>query len=127
MVGGWPTDYRSIQERIDDGDFSPYMHYPNRSSYHKGEDGLAAFRAAKETYRQQVQEGEDKFRDAALFDVGLENHPNAREIFDFAWSEGHSSGFYEVYTYLAEMSALFFYQGKMLNSHQEDDDNAIDT
>ncbi len=47
------------------------------------------------------------FKQEALKEAGLADHPNADRIFDMAWSRGHSSGFAEVLGELHDLAGLF--------------------
>jgi hypothetical protein len=48
----------------------------------------------------------NQFRDDALSELGLKNHPKADVLFSKAWDLGHSSGFHEVWYYLQDLSEL---------------------
>lgn len=128
MVAGYypgpETEPLDMYDRIKNDEFKNTYPYPNRSYYKSngwddrlGEE-LAAHRAAENVAFM-------RFREAALFDVGLENHPNSLVIFYFAWEEGHSSGLLEVYNYLCQISELFFFKGQLLVRSQQHVDEAI--
>lgn len=58
-------------------------------------------------YNKETERLCNVFKQEALDDVGLLEHPKANDIFYFAWEHGHSSGYHEVYYWLQEISDLF--------------------
>jgi hypothetical protein len=70
--------------------------------------------AERNFYWLECRRIHDTFKQAVLENVGLLQHPNADKIFDFAWSQGHASGYHEVYNYLDDLSSLFFHNGELL-------------
>jgi hypothetical protein len=111
----------SIINRIGAGEFEVSMHRPRRSSYNKGEEGDDNYKKAYKEYVKLENERLERFMNASLDDVGLEDHPNKKAIFDYAWEEGHSSGFHEVYYHLSAISDLFRRKGLVLNAHVDKD------
>lgn len=64
---------------------------------------------SKETrvaYREENRRLEQLFREESLKSVGLEDYKLKDRVFDKAWSDGHSSGYMEVYFHLIELSHL---------------------
>ena len=49
----------------------------------------------------------EMFKQDALKDVGLHNHPKADKIFSYAWEKGHSGGYNDVWCVLCDISELF--------------------
>ena len=48
----------------------------------------------------------ENFREEALIDLGILNHPKADKAFQLAWDAGHSGGYSEVYNYLLDYAEL---------------------
>jgi hypothetical protein len=48
----------------------------------------------------------DLFKADALEEAGLTGHPNADKIFAKSWEDGHSSGYYEVFSILCDLAEL---------------------
>lgn len=61
----------------------------------------------RKAYDEEDYRLEQEFKKNALEEVGLTNHPKADKIYAYAWQEGHSSGFSEVFNTLLELSELF--------------------
>jgi hypothetical protein len=57
------------------------------------------FVSAKQEYDKQEKEVTAKFEESLADFCGVLNHPKRAQIFEFAWSEGHSSGYSEVATW----------------------------
>lgn len=110
---------RSIRERIDEGEFENRATRPNKR-YFEANGWEDQYRPAMDEYWRQERLAKEKFFQAILYDVGLENHPNAQKIAEYAWGEGHSSGYYEVYNHMCEISDLFFHKGHLLERTQKD-------
>lgn len=111
-------------------DFEKYKNtkpYPERVreprlvSQKPTDEQIIAYQKAKEeyskkleTYNKQVKEYQEEdqrimeqFWKDAFEDVGIPfDHPKASKISEIAWNQGHSSGFYEVYHWLEELSEL---------------------
>jgi hypothetical protein len=115
----------SLYNRILTRHFEVDMHYPNRKSYNAGDMGKEQYGKACNEYRRQEREKLEEFKKLAIYDVGLEDHPNADHIYSYAWQEGHASGLYEVYQILSEISKLFFKDGKMLGYTKNDMESAM--
>lgn len=47
------------------------------------------------------------FKEDALKEVGLLNHPKADKIYNKAWNDGHAYGYGEVLTHLENLAELF--------------------
>jgi hypothetical protein len=116
------NDYRSIYDKLNDGEYKNTYPYPN-ASYLKKNGWDDRLKEEKAEYNRHEQVMYEKFKADALFDVGLENHPNKDAIYSYAWQEGHSSGYSEVYQYLSDISELFFMNGRMLNAHVDEKGN----
>lgn len=68
----------------------------------------------KQNYQEMIDEYNkeeaqlfEKFKEAALKELGLHNHPKKDKIFGYAWQQGHSSGFNEVWIVLCDIAELF--------------------
>lgn len=68
--------------------------------------GLEKYRIAKEAYREDQNLKEEQFRQDALEECGLLNHPKALKAYSFAWEHGHSAGLYEIFYWLTEIADL---------------------
>ena len=78
--------------------------YPTSDMGLSKPERLAAIRAYNEAHNKKRKEFEFDLLEA----TGLEDHPNAKAIFQFAWDEGHSGGFREVYNFMQDLAELFF-------------------
>ena len=61
-----------------------------RSKYHKKENLLR-----------------EQFEKDALEEVGLTDHPKASRIFAYAYAEGHSDGYGDIFSVLSDIADLF--------------------
>ena len=87
-----------IFERLERGDYRNKLEYPT-GRY----DGAAERR---KEYREEDNRIRRAFREDVLRDVGLDGHPKASMLWDKAWERGHSSGYYEVYNEVLDLSEL---------------------
>ena len=71
------------------------------------EDAIPAYEEARDKYRAEDGKMYMKFREEALENCGLANHPNKEKIFSYVWNECHHSGYYSVWQKLEELSDLF--------------------
>ena len=67
---------------------------------------LEKYRIAKEAYQEDQNLKEEQFRQDALEECGLLNHPKALKAYSFAWEHGHSAGLYEIFYWLTEIADL---------------------
>lgn len=88
-------DEKDMIERIRAGEFENKVPYPSGGSTKD-----------REVYRKGNREAEQLFKEAALEEVGLSDHPKADKVFEKAWRDGHSSGYAEVFGELQELSEL---------------------
>lgn len=58
-------------------------------------------------YREECSRVHALFKTDLLEYCGLTRHPNADKIFNYAWEEWHSAGYYEIAQGLEELSDLF--------------------
>jgi hypothetical protein len=63
--------------------------------------------ATRQAWSRVEGELNQQFRDDALKEVGLFDHPKAGAIYAKAWEYGHAYGFYEVFNYLSDLAPLF--------------------
>ena len=63
-------------------------------------------RETREAHRTETHLLEALFKAEALKAVGLENYPLRDKVADKAWSDGHSSGYMEVYHQLVELAEM---------------------
>ena len=80
----------------------------------KHADDVEAYNTKMESYtkaRKEYQEEEVRicnlFKQDALADVGLADHPKAEKIYAHAYDRGHSGGFSEIYNALIDLAELF--------------------
>jgi len=90
----------------------PLLNYSIDAEYYvnnlkKYEIHYSDFIKAKKKYSDESNKIYQEFKIWAIEDCGLNNLPNKKEVFSYAWMKGHSSGFYEVYSILEELSELF--------------------
>jgi|GEM_PF-5775367 len=67
---------------------------------------LTKYLLEKKAYEEDEARKLAQFRQDALEECGLLNHPKASKIYSFAWEHGHSSGMYEVFYWLTEIADL---------------------
>ncbi len=60
----------------------------------------------RHNYYKELRQKTQQFREDALEEVNLLNHPKRDKVFEYAWEEGHYAGFQEVLTHLEEISEL---------------------
>ena len=65
------------------------------------------YKAERQIYDIHTDNLMNKFQRDCLEDIGLTNHPKANEIFWYAWEQGYSYGFKEVFDVLVDLSVLF--------------------
>jgi hypothetical protein len=70
------------------------------------EVSMQVFRANLDEYRQQERTLEARFKEDALKEVGLTDHPNADKIYSYAWEKGNASGFKDVFYILEDLAGL---------------------
>ena len=71
--------------------------YRSKLPYPSGND---PDRVAKRDARRLDSE----FKEDALADAGLANHPKKDMIFDKAWEDGHASGYHKVFYKLRDLA-----------------------
>ena len=78
---------------------------------HEYADSMKAFGILNDKYKEdqkkrgiRYNELIEQFKQDALEDVGLENHPRKEKAYDYAWDKGHSAGLQEVYSYLVDIA-----------------------
>jgi hypothetical protein len=71
------------------------------------EEELESYKIYKDIYNQESKKLYIRFQNDALEEVGLLDHPKADKIFNFAWEQGHSLGYSEVYYWLEDIAELF--------------------
>lgn len=98
----YPPFEKSIYERIKDGEWG----YPSRKTKKECEKLGISWEEEKRRYWSEYNATIKSFKEACLDDVGLLNHEKANKIFDYAWQEGHSSGYYEVYQVLCDLADM---------------------
>jgi len=76
-------------------------------AYEKYELDMIEYRKQLDAYNAEIGRLREEFKHDALDEFGLLNHPKADKIFAYAWEQGHSAGYSEVYNYLSELSDLF--------------------
>jgi hypothetical protein len=73
----------------------------------KYENPVEYTKATKQAWARVESELYQQFRDDALKEVGLLNHPKADKIYSLAWENGHAGGFPEVFNHLLDYAELF--------------------
>ena len=98
----------TVMEKIIAGDYKVKIPYPERkTSFRKSSsEELDAYIGQKKVWQKEEQRLYDLFRVDALEEARLTEHPRADKAFDFAWSEGHSSGFSKVFNYLLRIAEV---------------------
>jgi hypothetical protein len=62
--------------------------------------------APQREYRYQSRRLNMCFKEDALKEVGLSNHPKSDKIYQMAWEKGHSEGLQAVYYALQELAKI---------------------
>lgn len=66
-----------------------------------------ALRQAKRDYNAKTRKLQADFLNFLAEDLGFNHLPNANKIANYAWQEGHSTGYQSVYDIACEMAYLF--------------------
>ena len=86
-------------------DYTKYenkLTWPTRQTHPDPE----ARKKAAEEYWKENSRLRNLFKADALLDVGLDTHPKADKIFQYAWDQGHSCGYSEVYGVLGDLADM---------------------
>lgn len=102
MSAGYPTFQKSIYERIQGGEWTD----PKRPNRKYCEEFGKDWKVEMAHHRFACAAVRTSFKEACLEDVGLTGHEKADKAFNYAWMEGHSSGLYEVYQVLCDITEL---------------------
>lgn len=81
-------------------------HFVDRINSGEFENNVPYSKNTREAYRAEESRVTQLFREEAIKDVGLEDYKLKDRVFDKAWSDGHSSGYVEVYWQLVELVPL---------------------
>lgn len=82
-------------------DFTKYenkLEYPTRN--------VPNYQEKRKEYRKESYRLEALFKEDALREVDLTNHPKANKAYEMAWAEGHSEGLEQVFKYLENYADL---------------------
>ena len=80
-----------------------------QSLFGKYEIELEKYNKKLDKYNKESTQLNEKFKHDSLEESGMLGHPKADQVFSKAYEMGHSSGLYEVFDYLIELSELFDY------------------
>jgi hypothetical protein len=72
----------------------------------KYKDETPAYNEARAKYSNETCRLEEIFRSDALKEVGLEGHECADRAYSYAWEQGHSCGYSEVFNYLLDIAEV---------------------
>ena len=61
---------------------------------------------ARAAYDAREAEIHETFRQDLFEDLGITDNPKRDRLYSIAWSQGHSSGFHEVYNYAQDLVDL---------------------
>jgi hypothetical protein len=67
---------------------------------------LEAYKEAVDKYHEQERKIENEFKTWAIKEAGIEKVENKEDIYNYAWREGHSEGFSNVFNILLEIVRL---------------------
>lgn len=67
---------------------------------------IDAFKARRKAYNEETARLNELFKQDALKEVGLSEHPNRDRIYSAAWDRGHSGGLPEVMLELEMLAEL---------------------
>ena len=85
-----------MYDRINDGEVKPTVPYFSRKKNPKGAS----------LWQGQAKDGVERFKHAALDELGLSNHPKADKFWNLCWNHWHANGLSEVWSYMQEFAAL---------------------
>lgn len=94
---------RSMYDRIALGEYANTLPFGNRDGEKLGREDLFA---RKNAWREEEHRLTMKFRKDCADEFGVWGHPKEPKLWDIAWSEGHPSGYNEVWNYYQEMVEL---------------------
>ena len=111
-------EYENFQDALSDNYFSSnHYPYPNKEDFtskvtcNQGCEHIIidekGYLEARKEYENEQGKKYKEFQENVLKEVGLSGHPKKDKIYEYAWSKGHASGYYEVYYILAELSYIF--------------------
>jgi len=81
-------------------------HFEDRINAGEFANNVPYSKETREAYREEERRVTQLFREEALKDVGLDDYKLKDRVFGKAWSDGHSSGYMEVYFHLVELAHL---------------------
>lgn len=79
---------------------------PNKRYFEQSGYTEEQYKEAREHYWQVEMERYRMLKNAMLEDAGLFNHPKAEKIWDYAYDQGHSSGWENVWFHLEELAGI---------------------
>jgi len=65
-----------------------------------------AYRVARTMYNEECSRLKMEFMKDVFEDTGVEDNPRRFKAFDYAWQEGHSGGYSEVYSIFCELADI---------------------
>ena len=71
------------------------------------EEAMIVYKEKQAKYYEEENKLEKQFKKDALEECGLSKHSNKDKIFNYAWEQGHSNGYEEVFNVLSEIAELF--------------------
>lgn len=114
------VDTRTVDEKIRDKHYESQVPYPQRKEYRivevlkserlgehqvEGFDEGGYMKALQAYNEDQARRGEE-FKQDALRDCGIADHPKADLCYSKAWEHGHANGLHDVLNYLRDFSEL---------------------
>lgn len=69
-------------------------------------ENTLSWRDDKEAYRAEDRRLKEQFRQDLAIEYGVYQHAKEPKLFDLAWSEGHSAGYYEVEAFYSQFVEL---------------------
>lgn len=84
-------------------DMGKNIEYPNSDLRTKNRE---LWKEKKQKYNEEMDKIHKLFKQEALEEAGLDEHPKKDILFDFAWEKGHSSGYGDVYCELCDVAEL---------------------
>ena len=79
---------------------------PNRRYFEKSGYTEEQYEEARNHYWETERESSEMMKNAMLDDTGLLGHPKADKVWDYAYEQGHASGWNDVYQCLEELANI---------------------
>lgn len=93
----------SFTEKINSDFYTSKLEYP---AHELRRTDPELYKSLKKAWGEDEARLLQQFKFDALEEVGLLGHPKAEKAFSYAWQQGHSAGYHEVYSYLSDIAEI---------------------